>query len=148
MNEPTLRSQRGAALVVGLLMLLALTLIGVTNMGMNSMELRMASNSQNKAHAFQAAESGLETGIAGTNFNDVDDTAQAIAPPVPALSYAQVTIQSDFMGFTGAASCIGQSIERIRCNNFEVNSVGQHVNSNASSNQTQGVYILAPQLRN
>ena len=140
------RNQRGAALVVGLLLLLALTLIGVTNMGMNSMELRMASNAQNKAHAFQAAETGLEAGIVATDFNDIDDTPQTIV--APALQFAQVTIESDHMGFTGAASCIGQSIERARCNNFEITSNGQHIDSNASSRQTQGVYVLAPQMRN
>lgn len=148
MSTLSIRRQRGAALVVGLLMLLALTLIGVTNMGMNTMELRMASNAQNRAHAFQAAEAGLETGIAGTDFNDIDAVPQDIAGPVPALQYAGVAISSDFISFTGAAACIGHSIERARCTNFEVRATGQHFNSNAVSRMAQGVYILAPQVRN
>ena len=142
--------QRGAALVVGLLMLVALTLIGITTMGMNSMELRMASNAQNKSNAFQAAEAGIEVGLSDTDAETIT-TAQAITAPT--LVNATATVNSTFVGlipgrgsgFTSGVACPGSSPERTRCAHFQITSVGQHLQSNASSTQVQGFYVLAPQ---
>ena len=53
--------QRGAALVVSLVILIALTLLGVTTMKGSSTELIMANNLMESALAFQAAEVGLNT---------------------------------------------------------------------------------------
>ena len=145
-----IRQQRGAALVVGLLMLVALTLIGVTTMGMSSMELRMASNAQNKSNAFQAAEAGLEIGLGLTDAENIT-AAQPIVPPT--LVNATATVNASFVGlipgrgngFTSGVSCPGSSPERTRCAHFQVTSVGQHLQSNARSMQLQGFYVLAPQ---
>ncbi|MDH3712631.1 MAG: PilX N-terminal domain-containing pilus assembly protein [Gammaproteobacteria bacterium] len=150
MNNKTFSQQRGAALIVGLMMLLALTLIGITTMGMNTMELRMASNAQNKSNAFQAAEAGLEVGVGLTNANDVTTNPQVITPPT--LVNAQATVESVFVGlipgrgsgFTAGVACPGSSPERTRCAHFQVTSVGQHLQSNANSLQLQGFYVLAP----
>ncbi|MEO8019281.1 MAG: PilX N-terminal domain-containing pilus assembly protein [Pseudomonadota bacterium] len=51
--------QRGAVLVVALLMLLVMTVLGVTAMQMSRMEERMAGNSRDINLAFQGAEAGL-----------------------------------------------------------------------------------------
>jgi len=51
--------QRGIVLVVGLVMLISLTLIGVTAMKSTTIDERIAANSQFKAIAFQVAESAL-----------------------------------------------------------------------------------------
>jgi type IV pilus assembly protein PilX len=56
--------QRGAALVVSLLLLLVATLIGVTAMQVTSLEERMAGNARDRNLAFQAAESALRAGEA------------------------------------------------------------------------------------
>ena len=159
MTNPAPSKQRGAALVVGLMMLLALTLIGVTNMGMNSMELRMAGNAQNQTHAFQAAEAGLEVGVGATDANDITTDPQTfpqldldMGTPDPNDDSLAV-IDSRFIGlipgrgsgFTTGVACPGSSPERTRCAHFEVRSVGQQAQSNASSTQLQGFYVLAPQ---
>src|SRR5262245_40530403 len=51
--------ERGAVLVVALLMLLVMTVLGVTAMQMSRMEERMAGNSRDINLAFQGAEAGL-----------------------------------------------------------------------------------------
>ncbi|NIP73105.1 MAG: pilus assembly protein PilX [Gammaproteobacteria bacterium] len=51
--------QRGAVLAISLLMLLVLTLIGVTAMQTTTLEERMAGNTRDRELAFQAAEAGL-----------------------------------------------------------------------------------------
>lgn len=53
------RQQHGIVLIVGLVMLIALTLIGVTAMKSTTMDERIAANTQFKAIAFQTAESVL-----------------------------------------------------------------------------------------
>ena len=51
--------ERGAVLVVALLMLLVMTVLGVTAMQMSRVEERMAGNSRDINLAFQGAEAGL-----------------------------------------------------------------------------------------
>ena len=59
-SQPRLHSrERGAVLVVALLMLLIMTVLGVTAMQMSRMEERMAGNSRDINLAFQGAEAGL-----------------------------------------------------------------------------------------
>lgn len=59
MNSPSPQSQRGAALAIGLIVLVLLTLIGVTGMRATSLEERMAGNELDRNNAFQAAEASL-----------------------------------------------------------------------------------------
>ena len=61
MLEICLKRQNGAALAVSLVMLVAMTLIGITAMKSSSTELTMAGNLREAALTFQAAEVGLST---------------------------------------------------------------------------------------
>src|SRR5258707_15529693 len=63
------RHQRGAALVIGLILLLLLTLLAVSGMNSASLEFIMAGHEQYRANAFQAAEAGLEQSGALRLFN-------------------------------------------------------------------------------
>lgn len=56
--------QSGAVLAVSLIILLLLTLIGITAMRVTTMEEKMAGNTRNRNLAFQAAESALRDGEA------------------------------------------------------------------------------------
>ena len=62
-NYPA-RSQNGAALIISLLILLVMTLIGVTAMSSSNLEEKMAGNSRDTMLAFQAAEAALRGGEA------------------------------------------------------------------------------------
>lgn len=53
------RTQRGAVLVVSLLLLTVVTLLGITSMRTTVLEQRMSGNMQDRDRAFQAAESAL-----------------------------------------------------------------------------------------
>jgi type IV pilus assembly protein PilX len=53
------KSQKGAALFVSLMMLLLVTILGVTGVRLVSLEEKMAGNSYDRNIAFQAAESAL-----------------------------------------------------------------------------------------
>jgi type IV pilus assembly protein PilX len=64
--QPTPRNirQNGAILVVSLLLLLVLTMLGLTAMQMTRMEERMSGNTRDRDIAFQGAEAGLREGEA------------------------------------------------------------------------------------
>ena len=62
-------AQRGAALVVGMLLLLVLTLLAISGMNTASLELAMAGNMQYHENAFQAAETGVEQAMVLGAFN-------------------------------------------------------------------------------
>ena len=55
--------QRGAALIVGLVLLAVITLLAVVGMNISNSELASANSEQIRIRAFQAAEAGLENGI-------------------------------------------------------------------------------------
>ena len=62
-------SQQGAALIVGLLLLVVITILAVSGMNTATTELAMARNDQTYENVFQAAESGLENALAQPTFN-------------------------------------------------------------------------------
>ena len=81
-TRPT-RRQSGAALVVGLLLLVVLTLLAISGMTTASLELRMAGNEQYQKRAFQAADAGVEQAIAAGIYNtNVAVGAYDITDPV------------------------------------------------------------------
>jgi Tfp pilus assembly protein PilX len=57
------RKYDGAVLITGLILLVAMTIIGVTAMQTTVLEERMAGNLRDYSVAFQAAEAGLQAGI-------------------------------------------------------------------------------------
>ncbi len=61
--------QSGAALVVGLVLLVVVTVLAVSGMNTATTELAMARNDQNYENAFQAAETGLEQALSQGRFN-------------------------------------------------------------------------------
>ncbi|NOX76103.1 MAG: pilus assembly protein PilX, partial [Gammaproteobacteria bacterium] len=52
-------TQRGAVLIISLLILLVLTVIGINSMDGSIMEQKMATNSRDSAATFQEAESAI-----------------------------------------------------------------------------------------
>jgi len=67
-HSPVKQHQRGATLIVSLLLLVVMTMIGVAAMRSNMMEEKMSGNQRDQNLAFQAAEAGLrdaETFIEG-----------------------------------------------------------------------------------
>jgi hypothetical protein len=53
-------TQTGATLIVGLVLLLVLTVVGVSGMNTATMEITMAANTQFQQDAFQLAEDGID----------------------------------------------------------------------------------------
>jgi type IV pilus assembly protein PilX len=63
------RKQDGAALVIGLVLMVVITILAISGMNTATTELAMARNDQNYENAFQAAETGLEQALAQGRFD-------------------------------------------------------------------------------
>ncbi|MGE5242163.1 MAG: PilX N-terminal domain-containing pilus assembly protein [Bacteroidota bacterium] len=59
MVHPGRSHQGGTVLIMSLVILLILTILGITAMGTSSLEEKMSGNIQEGTHAFETAESGL-----------------------------------------------------------------------------------------
>jgi type IV pilus assembly protein PilX len=73
--------QRGAALIISLVILIAMTLLAVTSMKGTSTEVAMAGNLRESALTFQAAEAGLrsaETAVEGTKATSIADIERLV----------------------------------------------------------------------
>jgi len=66
--------QRGAALVVGMILLLVLTLLAISGMNTSTLELQMAGNAQSSQNAFQAAETGIERAMSSGDYDTNSET--------------------------------------------------------------------------
>jgi type IV pilus assembly protein PilX len=91
--------QSGAILIISLIMLLLITIIGVTGSQVTGLEEKMAGNMREQNSAFQAAEAGLRAGETATAalpvgscdgsggfFNSVTDPAATSPSPCPDTS--------------------------------------------------------------
>lgn len=67
----TPRAQRGAVLLIALIMLLLLTVIGISSMRSTSLQERMAGNLRDESHALQAAEAAMRQGEAAVKAKSV-----------------------------------------------------------------------------
>lgn len=126
--------------MVGLVVLLMLTLLGVSSMNMTSLELRIAGNTQNRNLAFQGADSLNDlifyTDTAGAyRFDFTTANPQAFGPEV--ASGVSTTATGTYQGRGNAILCPGNSLS-ISCNAFQLSSTATHAASNASATVVQG----------
>ena len=84
--------QQGAALIIGLVLLVVITVLAISGMNTATTELAMARNDQNYEFAFQAAETGLENIIAAGSF----DTANTVSTTTTINYHDSVTAQVDY----------------------------------------------------
>jgi hypothetical protein len=71
--------QTGATLIVGLVLLLVLTVIGVSGMNTATMEITMAGNMQYQQDAFQAAEDAIDLAIGRRDYMTDEDPRTVVA---------------------------------------------------------------------
>lgn len=77
------QGERGAALIVGLVLLMVLTVLAISAMRSATLDLAMSGNAQFREHAFQLAESGIGATLRGVETAAIDLDA---APDCPAAA--------------------------------------------------------------
>ncbi len=139
--------QQGAALVVGLILLLVLTLLAISGMNTSTLELRMAGNAQYSQNAFQVAETGIEAAMQAGNFNTslvVDP--DPVSDPDSGDTYDTVTSFNTDNGVSpdpNGGSSIGEGGIGFNAYHFDIVSTGT-TNQDSASTHTQSFYIIGP----
>lgn len=143
MHHALPRAQRGAALVIGLVLLLILTLLAVTGMNTATTELVMAGNEQYRRAASLAASTGIETAIADINgVPTVPGIAPTTATEVPTGNVA-IDSYTTSTRYVGEETGLPQSsVDKFVGLHFEIDSTGLSAR-NARDRQVQGVFVVA-----
>jgi PilX N-terminal len=142
--------QSGAALFIGLILLVIITLIGISGVRSVVMEKNMASNNQYQVLVFQAAETGIEGALADSNA-----FVAAINTPTsgtwPTRNY-NVTHADNHFAVTSTAEIrvgaptvpVGYSIGEFVTYPFTIISDGAIASINAADRHTQTASKIAP----
>jgi type IV pilus assembly protein PilX len=142
------RTQGGAALVVGMLLLLVLTLLAISGMNTASLELSMAGNVQYHENAFRAAETGIERAMTLGEFNPAEPTQRLPATegetlPIPNSSDRFAASIVPQLGGAAQPAIWGASWDAFSTYHFQIESSGASARS-AVANTVQGVAVIAP----
>jgi hypothetical protein len=144
-NRPLHRKEKGAALVVGMILLLVLTLLAVSGMNTASTELVMAGNEQFQENAFQAAEMGIEQAMRNGAFNP--GNAIETFPATTVTGTTSDTYAANITPQPGPnmphGAMWGNRLDSFSTFHFEVQSTGQSTR-NATTTHTQGMFVIAP----
>lgn len=143
-SHPTAGRQQGAALVVGLILLLVLTILAVSGVFTSTMELRMVRNTQTQERAFQAAEVAVEDALANPVLSTSAVFTQATTA-VPSGYGDTYSYQLQFVGQTPLGTGMtGFSIgSAFQSYHFQVDATGNGPD-NALSQHTQSFYVVGP----
>ena len=145
--------QSGAALVVGMVVLLIMTLLGISSMSRTTTELKMATNTQMHNSAFQAAAAALKQVLVKplvTSVNWDDLTGDVVAYTATNLMSTEMEISVVYVGCRLAPagfSMTGNS-GSFKGLIHEVTGTGRMINANgdvlSSSTQIMGVQTIRP----
>ena len=115
MNTHALRRQQGVALVVSLIILISLTMLGLTAMQRTTLDLAMAGNQRETGLMFQAAEMGLvsaenfiEASATNADFDNASLGLHTVPPGDPAYSGPDYF---DAAGWTASSQTAATSLD-------------------------------------
>jgi len=155
MNEMISRNkQQGAALVVGLILLVVVTVLAISGMNTATTELALARNDQNYENAFQAAETGIEFALSQGSFNTLAPT-QLNDIEVPARQNDIVNVELEFEDTSlvpdkAFSLGVGSGIAAYHFNATAIAESaraggGVQTDRDASAVHTQAFYVVGPE---
>ncbi len=140
--------QRGMALIMALVILMILTILGITAMTTSALEEKMSGNIQEQTRAFQAAESGVSEAIrrivtgADTTLPFSPNPYQSGRSNARVMVTAQGT-SKEVCSASNTADCSGVETSVFR--HYSIRSRGT-TTTNARTLVDQGIKISAPEL--
>lgn len=150
MHSSTLQHQRGATLFVSLIVLVLLTILGVTTLNSSIMGLRVAGNTQARMDALQKADAGISATMSLSNSpTDNPFNGTSSANPFAGISTAlnplkdidNVTVSSQLIHAETACarSERGSSSSTLACEYYEVTSSYDVPTTGVAAEVRQGV---------
>lgn len=144
--------QNGAALIVGLILLVVVTVLAVSGMSTATTELAMARNDQNYENAFQAAETGLELAIAQGQFNtlagvSLNQNINANDLVASQITFENSTLVPDRAFSLGVGSGIAayHFLATATAESKREGTAGGTTDRDASAVHTQAFYVVGPE---
>jgi type IV pilus assembly protein PilX len=144
--------QDGAALVVGLILLVVVTVLAVSGMNTATTELAMARNDQNFENAFQAAETGLENALSLGVFTpgavvNLQQNVNANDSVTSTIEFEDDTFVPDRAFSLGAGSGIRayHFIATATADSKREGVAGAATDRDASATHTQAFYVVGPE---
>ena len=141
--------QRGAALVMGLILLVVITLLAVVGMNIANTELASATGEQLRLRAFNAAESGIEARLQTLREDATTSTVPVVSPTEGVENSPLNTVTdepADSFTTTTVFRGEGSMLDRYSAGTFvgfhySVESTGRS-SRNAEAVHTAGAYII------
>lgn len=147
-NIRTPSRQRGASLIIGLVLLLVLSVLAVSTMSSATFGLTMAGNAQYTEHAFQLAETAVEVAI---NDGPFCDRCGAKVTPTTEVADLDGKPMGEFEASTDFQECTGiegfsedyNSSDSFRAYHFQITATGTSDRSARSVHQ-QDFFLVGP----
>lgn len=136
--------EQGAALVIGLILLLVLTILAVSGVVTSTLQLRMVGNQQTQERAFQAAEVAIEDALTNPLLSTTDPDVQPLVD-APNTDDDQYEFRLEYAGEASIGPGLtGYSIGTgLTTYHFTVDATGLSTGG-AEARHTQGFYIIGP----
>ena len=145
------KSQQGAALVVGLMLLVVITVLAISGMNTATTGLAMARNDQAYEDAFQAAETGIATALSQGQFVTTESTslAQTISSHqeiATTIQFEDSTLVPDKAFSLGVGSGISAYHFIATSQADFLRDPGNSTDRDSSATHTQAFYVVGPEL--
>jgi hypothetical protein len=141
--------QHGAALIVGLILMVVITILAISGMNTATTELAMARNDQSYENAFQAAETGLEMAISQGRFNtlvnvNLAQTVNTYDSVTAVINFEDTTLVPDRAFSMGVGSGIAAyHFNAVSTAESKFDPGG--TDRDASAVHTQAFYVVGPE---
>jgi Tfp pilus assembly protein PilX len=135
-----MHGQRGAVLIISLVLLMVLTILAISTMRTASLGLLMAGNTQYRQNAWQLAQTGIDTILRAGDPATSDDCDTA-APGAPVVIDALGGNYTTMVCFRGESMTPGNSITRVPTFNYEVHADGTTEQRGARARLVQGFAV-------
>ena len=150
MKTMNYNNQQGAALVVGLILLVVITILAISGMNTATTELAMARNDQNYENAFQAAETGLEELLSLTTFDpvigaEITEIINTNDQVTATLVYEDWSIVPDKAFSLGSGSNIAAHHFLATSNAASRRDPNNETDRDSTAVHTQAFYIVGPE---
>ena len=151
MNKHTiLKKQDGAALVVGLILLVVITILAISGMNTATTELAMARNDQNIENAFQAAETGLAVALGQGAFDTligatITQTITTYESVTAVITFEDSTPVPDRAFSLGAGSGIAAYHFIATSQASSMRDPGNPTDRDSTAVHTQAFYVVGPE---
>ncbi len=145
------KRQQGAALVVGLMLLVVITVLAISGMNTATTELALVRNDQAYEDAFQAAETGLETALSQGQFATAGITSMPLQTPSnqdinTIIRFEDSTMVPDRAFSLGVGSGIAAYHFLATSEAKFLRDPGNTTDRDSSATHTQAFYIVGPEL--